>query len=157
VVLHGRETGTKTRNELAIACTKPLAPDQITVLGWRDAQGSTLHGMTADEIRAEGALAAARQTLDQMAQDAVILLHFDVDALDPLVMPAAYSPCITGQGLTQEEAQVLLSAVLKDPRVQAIEVTEYSALGDHTGASAHLIVDLLAAAMIWPKRVGNGV
>ena len=80
--------------------------------------------------------------LDQWPADAKILLHFDVDVLHRDCMSAAYSP--SAQGLNAEEARELLALVLADPRVVALEVTEFSDLRDVDGSQAQFLAELLA-------------
>jgi arginase len=73
---------------------------------------------------------------------AVILLHFDIDVFEMHAMPAAYFP--HKQGLSLSEGAELIGALLKDPRIRIIEVSEYAALRDLDQSHVAKIVDLLA-------------
>lgn len=121
-----------------------LNPEQVTVVGWSDPNNAESTGMTLfplEQVRQIGANEIGMQALRAIAPDAVILLHFDVDVFDEQEMPAAYSP--NPRGLTWNEGQTLLTTLLRDPRVRAIEVTEYSYVRDYQLIYAHKIVDLL--------------
>jgi arginase len=75
-----------------------------------------------------------------------ILVHLDVDLLDPAVMPAK-EPVTGGVGLTWEEAADLVTALLASPRVVALEVCEYNPDRDPGGACGRQLVELLAGAV----------
>jgi arginase len=71
-----------------------------------------------------------------------ILVHFDVDVLHKSIMPAAYAP--SEVGLDIQTATDIFQIILADPRVKAIEITEFAANKDIDGSSARLIVELLS-------------
>lgn len=71
-----------------------------------------------------------------------ILVHLDVDILHKSIMPAAYAP--SEIGLNLETSTAILEMILADPRVKAIEVTEFSANKDIDGSCANIIVELLS-------------
>ena len=93
------------------------------------------------DMRDTGVAAIAEQYLSSLPSDACVLLHFDVDALEQTYMPAAYSPSQTG--LTLEQCRELLTRLLADPRIQALEVTEFSALRDPDGRHARTVAEFL--------------
>lgn len=124
-----------------------LAPEQVTILAVQnppeDSSGFGL--VTLGQVRAAGMTATARAYLDGLPPDARVLIHFDVDALNQEEMPAAYAP--SEQGLTGAECRELLAALLADPRVIGLEVTEFSGAKDPDGAAARRLVSLLAGAL----------
>jgi arginase len=71
-----------------------------------------------------------------------ILVHLDVDILHKSIMPAAYAP--SEIGLNLETAKGILEMILADPRVKAIEVTEFSGNKDVDGSCANILVELLS-------------
>ena len=73
------------------------------------------------------------------------LLHLDVDVFRARDMPAAYFPHAEGLGLT--EGAELLGALLRDPRIRLVEISEYAALRDVDQRCAGALVDLLAEVL----------
>jgi arginase family enzyme len=123
-------------------------PQRVTVIGYSNDPPVDLAGintLSAEQVRGIGVQVGARRTLDTIAPDAAILLHFDVDVLHQDEMPAAYSP--NPHGMSEEEAQALLNIFLADTRVRLLEVTEYSALRDLDLACAHKLTEMLATAL----------
>lgn len=57
-------------------------------------------------------------------------------------MPAAYFP--HAQGLSLPEGAELIGALLKDPRIRIVEISEYAALRDLDQSHLGKIVDLLS-------------
>lgn len=78
--------------------------------------------------------------------DAGFWVHFDVDVLDPEVMPAVDSP-IPG-GLDLEEAAALLSPVVRHPLALGLQVTIYDPTIDPDRRCASRIVDLLERSLV---------
>ena len=97
------------------------------------------------DVRRSGSREAARQILQAIPASAPVLLHFDVDVLRKQDMPAAYFPHT--DGLTLSEGMELLGALLGDPRIRIIEVTEYAALRDLDQRYVSKLVDLLAEGL----------
>ncbi|QRG70414.1 arginase family protein [Brevibacillus choshinensis] len=101
--------------------------------------------VTLAEMRTGGLMQSVSTILEKIPANAKLLVHFDVDVMDEEAMAAAYSPSKTG--LSLEEAEGLLAAVLRDHRVIGLEVTEFSALRDTTGIYAERLVRLLGNAL----------
>jgi arginase family enzyme len=101
--------------------------------------------MSLADVRRSGPPEAARQALEAIPASAPVLLHFDIDVLQEQDMPAAYFPHT--DGLTLTEAGELLGALLSDPRIRVIEVTEYSALRDLDQRWVSKLVDLLSEGL----------
>jgi arginase len=78
--------------------------------------------------------------------DGPIVVHFDVDVVDPSELPAK-SSLTPGRGLSLVEASDLLAALVASPRVVALEVTELNPAADADGSCARKVVDLVARAL----------
>lgn len=130
-----------------------LDPSQVTVVGWSNDLGSEqigLRSLALEEVRRLGPEEAARKTLSSIPDSAPVLVHFDVDVLDPTEMSAVYFP--HEDGLSLAECQEVLGAVLADPRIRLIEVTEYASLRDPDHSNVSAIVELLAKGLRRPDR-----
>jgi arginase family enzyme len=64
-------------------------------------------------------------------------------------LPAAYFP--HADGLSWPEARELLVALLGDPRIRIVELSEYAALRDQDQGSVTKLVDLLADGLTPPS------
>jgi arginase len=101
-------------------------------------------------IDANGVDEALTSTLARVSSmDAGFWVHFDVDVLDPELMPAVDSP-IPG-GLDLEQAAALLGPIVRHPAALGLQVTIYDPTSDTDGSGASRIVDLLERSL-----VGNG-
>jgi arginase family enzyme len=90
---------------------------------------------------------AAALALDGIAnEDGPVLVHLDVDVVDPLEMPAK-GVLTDGTALSLAEVSDLVTAFLASPRVIGIEVVEYDPTADTDGLYARKIVDLLVRAL----------
>jgi len=76
--------------------------------------------VTLAQLKADGLERWVSTILAKIPANAKLLVHFDVDVMDEEAMAAAYSPSKTG--LSLEEAEGLLAAVLRDHRVIGLEV-----------------------------------
>ena len=123
-----------------------LKPSQVTVLGWsnpsRAEQTSRASSMPLSEIRRLGAGEAARQIMRAIPASAQIIVHLDIDVFQKRELPVAYFP--HDEGMTLSEGADLLGALLRDPRVRSIEVSEYASLRDLDQRWVTKLVDLLA-------------
>jgi arginase len=79
--------------------------------------------------------------------DGPILVHLDVDLLDPTEM-AAKDPLLPGPGLTWAEASDLLTALLASPRVVALQIAEFNPSLDPDGTAARRLVGVIARAVL---------
>jgi arginase len=126
----------------------PLRPSQATVIGWTSPSQSAqpaVGSLSLAEVRRSGPRQAALQALQALPASAPIVLHFDVDVLHRQDMPAAYFP--HPEGLSLSEGAELLGALLRDPRIRIIEVTEYASLRDLDQRCVRKLVDLLAEGL----------
>jgi arginase len=126
----------------------PLPPSRVTVIGWTSPSRSEKAGvgsLSLADVRRSGPRDSARRALDGIPASASILLHFDVDVLQERELPAAYFP--HQDGLSLGEAGELLGALVRDPRVRLIELSEYASLRDLDQRCARRLVDLLAEGL----------
>lgn len=97
-------------------------------------------------IDERGAAAVANEAVARATQaPAGFWIHFDVDALDPQLMPAVDSPL--PNGLDLQTAAELLGPLVSHPAARGMQVTIYDRTLDPEGSAAALIVDLLERAL----------
>jgi arginase len=142
--------------EVVSAAGPPPAvrPEHVALLGFRaldpgerGALGELGLALPSSAARRLGMRAAAAIALDGVENgDGPILVHLDVDVIDPAEMPAK-NEITPGPGLTVAEVSDLLTALLASPRVVALEVAEYAPDRDPGGQAAARIVDLVARAV----------
>jgi arginase len=149
--------------ELAAAGGAPPAvlAEHVALLGFRELDHEERSAidelglaLPASAVRRLGMRAAAALALDAVENgDGPILVHLDVDVLDPVEMPAkdGFTP---GEGLSWPELSDLLTRLLASPRVAALELAEYNPEKDPDGSSARKLVDLLARAI--SRRLRSG-
>jgi arginase len=76
-----------------------------------------------EQVRKEGAKAVAERVLDQLSSCDMIYISFDVDSMDcNLVSRGTGTP--VENGLTPDEAQIIIQTLLDDPRTCCLEITE---------------------------------
>jgi arginase len=140
--------------EVAGACGDGvLLPEHVALVGFRALDlgerprlGALGLALPAGAARRLGMRVAAALALDGVANgDGPILVHLDVDVIDPVEMPAKQT-LTPGPGLSLAEVSDLLTALLASPRVIALEVTEYDPSRDPEGTHARKIVDLIVRA-----------
>lgn len=133
---------------------RAVAPEHVALVGFRALDpgeraplGDLGLALPAEAARKLGARAAAALALDGVANgDGPVLVHFDVDLIDPAEMPAK-DPLTPGVGLSWAEAADLLTALVASPRVVALEVTEFNPERDPDGTCARRLVEILARAV----------
>jgi len=131
-----------------------VRPEHVALVGFRDLDpgerrplGDLGLALPASAARRLGMRTAAALALDGVAnEDGPILVHLDVDVIDPREMPAK-GALTEGLALSLAEVSDLVTAFLASPRVVAIEVMEYDPSGDPEGVHARKIVDLLSRAL----------
>jgi arginase len=129
-------------------------PDHVALVGFRSLDpgerkrlGDLGLALPAIAARSLGMRATAALALDAVNNDdGPILVHFDVDAIDPAEMPAK-ATITPGPGFSWQEASDLLTALVASPRVVALEVTELDPSRDAEGACARKVVDVVARAV----------
>ena len=131
-----------------------VRPEHVALLGFREldpgergARGDLGLALPAAAARRLGMRTAAALALDAIGnEDGPILVHLDVDVVEPLEMPAK-GAITDGSALSLAEVSDLVTAFLASPRVVGIEVVEYDPTADPDGVNARKIVDLLARAL----------
>jgi arginase len=103
--------------------------------------------LPAAAVRQLGMRATALLALDGVDNDAgPVLVHWDVDLVDPAEMPAKQS-LTPGPGLLWAEAEELLTQLVASPRVVALEVAELQPQKDPDGRCARRVAELVARAL----------
>lgn len=75
-----------------------------------------------------------------------IICHFDLDALDPAIMPAVNYPC--RNGLTREDVNAVVAALSKTGKLRAFNLTAYDPILDKDGRCGRTVVDLVAKFLL---------
>jgi arginase len=132
-----------------------LDPEHLSMVGFRALDpgeraplGDLGLALPAHAARRMGMRATAALALDGVGNgDGPIVVHLDVDVIDPQEMPAR--GCFTpGEALSYAEVSDLLTGILASPRVKALEVCEYDPDHDDAALSAgRRIVELVTRAV----------
>lgn len=137
-----------------------VLPEHVTLLGFREldpgeraAIGELSLALPSAAVRRLGIKVAAALALDGVEnEDGPVLVHMDVDVIDPKEM-AATDRLTPGPGLSLEEVSDLLTALVASPRVVALEVTGFHPEEDPQGVYARRVVDLVTRAMARRLRI----
>jgi arginase len=150
-------------SEVATAAGEPPAVrgEHVALLGYRQLDGSERRALghlglalPAEAMKRLGMRVAAALALDAVENDdGPIVVHLDVDVIDPAEMPAKAS-VTPGGGLSLSEASDLVTALLASPRVVALEVVEYLPERDPDRSCARALIDLIARAVERHLRSG---
>ncbi len=130
-----------------------VLPEHVALVGYRELDpgerrplGDLGLALPAAAAKALGMRATAALALDAVAnEDGPVVVHLDVDVIDPGEMPAKES-VTPGSGLTWTEASDLLTALLASPRVAAFLVCEYQPARDPDLVYGRRLVELIARA-----------
>jgi arginase len=141
---------------LAAAAGAPPAvrAEHVALLGYRaldpgerSALGDLGLALPAAAIQRLGMPVTAALALDAVENgDGPVLVHLDVDVIDPSELPAK-ATLTPGTGLTLEETTALVAALVASPRVVALQVMEYNPEVDPSGECARRLVALLGRAI----------
>jgi arginase len=131
-----------------------VQPDHVALVGFREldpgergALGDLGLALPAMAARRLGMRVTAALALDAVAnEDGPLLVHLDVDVIDPAEMPAKGTHT-GGAALSLAEVSDLVTALVASPRVVALEVTEFQPDKDSGGASAQRLVELIGRAL----------
>jgi arginase len=146
--------------------TPMLDDDQLVMLGYDAgdldsfdaaalAARPTLQRFSDADVRADP-LGVARRTVAAFDHgDAVVAVHFDVDAVDSRDLPLANFPHY-GTGIPLTVAGQVLETLVASPRLAAIILTEVNPTHDGTGALIARYVDTVSGAIIAALRDGDG-
>jgi arginase len=98
------------------------------------------------EVAGRGAAEVAEDAIRRVRQGTSgFWVHFDVDALDPSVMPATGDPA--PGGLNFDQARWLLGTLVRDPAALGLQVTLYDPTLDRNGEAAGDLVAMLERAL----------
>jgi arginase family enzyme len=130
-----------------------VRPDHVALVGFRALDhgerselGELGLALPATAARTLGMKVTAALALDGVENDdGPVVVHFDVDVLDP-DEARTKSPVTPGPGLSWAEASDLLTALVASPRVVALHLAEYDPDRDD-GSGAQQLVELLARAI----------
>jgi arginase len=152
---------------LALACGKdrqldlgmgdtppPLADERLVHVGSRaldppevaafNASPAKLY--TAQQVKKSGAAEVAEEAARHLENRSDwIACHLDVDVVDPKFIPSVNYP--TPDGLTPDEASMMIRKLVGTQKLKALEVTAYDPEKDRGGSSAKAIIQLLKSAL----------
>jgi arginase len=150
-------------SEVTTAAGDPPAVrgEHVALLGYRQLDGSERRALghlglalPAEAMKRLGMRVAAALALDAVENDdGPLVVHLDVDVIDPEEMPAKTS-VTPGAGLSLADASDLVTALLASPRVVALEVVEYQPERDPGRACGRGLVELIARAV--SRRLRSG-
>lgn len=143
-------------SEVTTAAGDPPAVrgEHVALLGYRQLDGSERRALghlglalPAEAMKRLGMRVAAALALDGVENDdGPIVVHLDVDVIDPAEMPAK-TTLTPGAGLSLADASDLVTALLASPRVVALQVVEYEPAKDPDRTCARGLVELIARAV----------
>jgi arginase len=153
------------RDPAAAAASDPVVEDAHVVhIGRRDEddvdygsaalEASAIMDLPARRVRALGLEAVKALALERLGlAPGGYWIHFDVDVLDPSVIPAVDSP-VPG-GFSVDEMTPILGSLVAHPRALGLQVTIYDPKQDPQRTAGQQIVDLLVAAVTGAARGGG--
>jgi arginase len=107
---------------------------------------SPMRRLSAADVKAKGATAAAGATLTQMHADArQVVLHLDTDVIAQEEFPGVNVP--GSGGLSFEDVRGALIEFVKNPNLLGMDVAQYNPDKDADGSGAKKLVDLLVEAL----------
>ncbi len=134
-----------------------VAPQHLSLLGYRDREESIADGMRQPEtlspapilrpldlLRAAGSAFAADELAARLASAGRFWLHFDVDVRDQEVFPA--TDYLMPGGASWEEVGAMLAPLLSSPALIGASVACYNPEKDPGAACGRALVEALGAA-----------
>lgn len=128
-----------------------LLPGSLfTVLGSQEnpKTNQSISTISLQQLRENGIKESMTNILSSIGNKKKIFIHFDVDVINEIDMPAAYMP--SKIGLSLQEANILLNELVSDSRVIGMELTEFSPLKDPAGDVTSKLIETLVT--IFDKR-----
>jgi arginase len=123
----------------------PLLRDEdVVVFGireWDGIEASSIRIVDRGRLVGLGIIEGAREGINTLQPDLPLWLHFDVDVLDPAIMPVIFP---AGAGLSMIQAKLLLRTLLETDRVIGMDVACFHPNLDRTGTATEGLVGLLA-------------
>ncbi len=137
-----------------------LSPRHVCLVGVRSFEPDEAQLLSNLGVRIFTMADIAERGLDRVMDSAVAIatqgtagfgISIDLDALDPREAPGVGSP--EPEGLFTAGLMQALSRHGSDPRLAAIELTEYNPYLDAEGRTARVVEDLLGAALAQPPSL----
>ena len=138
----------------ALGSGPAVQPAHVALVGFRELDpgeraplgelGLALPASAASKLGMRVTAALALEGVEN--SDGPVVVHLDVDAIDPAEMPA-HDVTTPGPALSLAEVSDLVTALVASPRVVALEVAEYNPARDPEGIHARKLVDLIARAV----------
>ena len=149
----------RAKGVLSAASSPAVLPEHVALVGYRELDpgerppiGDLGLALPAAAAKALGMKATAALALDAVKNgDGPVVVHLDVDVIDPSEMPAKET-ITSGAGLTWAEASDLLTALLASRRVVALEVCEYQPARDEDLSLGRRLVELIVRAVVRHAR-----
>jgi arginase len=131
-----------------------VLPEHVALVGFRELDAGERPGigdlglaLPAEACGRLGVRVVAALALESVEnEDGPIVVHLDVDTIDPSEM-VAKDYLTPGTGLSLSDVSDLLAALLASPRVVALEVAGFQPEEDPEGLYARRIVDLVSRAV----------
>jgi arginase len=129
--------------------TPKYLPEDLIYIGIRDLEEQewntiktrNIRFYNPDDIRALGIETVAAQTAEYFSNYDAVYITFDVDSLDPSISRGTGTP--VPDGLSIEQAKVLIKTFSRMPNFKALEVTEVNPLLDTENRMATAVVKIL--------------
>lgn len=142
-------TGRGPEGITRIAGKYPLLKDEDVVVygirAWDGIEGSSIEVYDRQRIKDDGIEQCVGKGLKRFSQKGLPLwLHFDVDVLDPELMPVMFPEA---DGLTFEEARDLLGLVWSSGRVIGMSIACYHPRLDEDGRAGEQLVTLISKVL----------
>jgi arginase len=144
----------------ALGSPPAVQPSHVALVGFRELDpgehaplgelGLALPASAASKL---GMRVSAALVLEGVENgDGPVVIHLDVDVIDPAEMPAK-DVTTPGAALSLAEVSDLVTAIVASPRVVALEVAEYNPARDPERTHARKLVDLITRAVARRLRV----
>jgi arginase len=138
----------------ALGSAPAVQPSHVALLGFRELDpgereplGELGLALPASAARKLGMRVTAALAMDAVENgDGPVVVHLDVDAVDPAEMPA-HDVVTPGPALSLAEVSDLVTALVASPRVMAFDIAEYNPHRDPEGVHARKVVDLVVRAV----------
>jgi len=116
---------------------------------WEAARAAGMEIIPAGEVARDG----IGRAVDLIPEGSEVIICFDLDALDPAIMPAVIAR--TAGGLSYWQALALIGGVAERGRIAGFGCVEFMPERDHDGAGARIAVQLLTAILGILARQGR--
>jgi arginase len=105
-------------HELVFVAVRDTEPEEDYLL-----QQLKIKNFTVSEVRKRGPKAIAKDILQRLGHCDLIYISFDVDSMDSILISKGTGTPVEN-GLTEEQASLLINELVQDPRTCCLEITE---------------------------------